>query len=379
MQALRCNQERADCGQGRQPVATHSAVRGRGGPRAVVRALVLAAGAWSVRPAADDAAPQPPPTDSLEAIADRAIRFYNDTYPDILFVQLPGGRQWVDSSVALSLLLGHRADNLDYEHPPSLREDLLYVSIERVFMMLRHNAASSSLFRVGDSSISARENVCIITLDPGRVAGNALRATAHLLDFPDERIALIPPARRLDPHSHLQFVLDHEAFHCLDALYNGPIPMSKKRYWSQYMLFRNEHAADAYAVAMHIARQGGVTPYAGNLLRIRGLSLYNADPDHLTCAAIERVLAIGAIGTSKLVHMDAQAVFRLGAQVREEVVPGYETYLEYRIAALAAMRRLGVGAGAEEDGPADCGVPLDADVRDELIRRSRRYYRELFG
>lgn len=364
------------CGKDWQRVVSYGAVRGRGRLGAVLWTLVLAVGVRSAWAAEDGAAPQPPRGDGPQAIADRTIRFYNDTYPDILFVQLPGGEQQEGSGVALSLLLGHAADNLDYEHPPSLREDLLYLSIQRVLMMLRHNASSSALFRVGEGSVSTRKHLCAITLDPYRVAGNALRSTAHLLDFPDEQIVLIPPARRLDPHSHLQFVLDHEAFHCLDALYNAPIPMSKKRYWSQYMLFRNEHAADAYAVAMHIARQGGVTPYAGNLLRIRGLSLYNADPDHFTCAAIEQVLAIR---TSELLRMGTDVMLRLGAQVREKVVPGYEGYLAYRVAALAAIERLDVGAGVEQDSPADRGVPLDADLRDQLVRRSRRYHRALFG
>lgn len=56
--------------------------------------------------------------DEIRALIGRKIDFYNREFPQIRFVHLEGGADWHGDMVALLMLLGLDADNLDYEHPP---------------------------------------------------------------------------------------------------------------------------------------------------------------------------------------------------------------------------------------------------------------------
>lgn len=282
---------------------------------------------------------------ALQGIVDQRLAFYNDAFPEIQFVQLPGGSQALASARVFSQLLGAGASNADYEHPPALREDLLYVTAQRVAFMLRNNDASSALFRPGRGSASTRPYLCVLTLDPAAVALDDRTATAHLLHFSAEELKRIPAAYRLGHETFLRFVVDHELFHCLDARFNGPIPTSDRTFWAQYMLYRNEHGADAFATAMHLRDHGRATPFVDNILRIRGLSLYNADPEHLTCAAISAVAQEdgGAMRTK-----EPRDIVALADLVRNRVAPDYNGYLRFRAAACRVMEEIGVPAVADD-------------------------------
>ena len=81
----------------------------------------------------------------LDAVLREKKQLFSKTFPDVYFLVLRGGESWTDDMVGLSVLLGHQPVNLDYEHPTELREELMFVSLERLALMLRYQMPSASL------------------------------------------------------------------------------------------------------------------------------------------------------------------------------------------------------------------------------------------
>lgn len=303
---------------------------------------------------------------TLAGIIDERRRFYNDTFTDIQFVVLQGGIAWYEDMEALDILLGQGPSSLDYEHPAELREDLMYVSRARVEMMLMEDMPSASLFRT-DEPMGWREKICVITINPERVAGDDRAATYFLLSGFDEIRGRIRADRHLDRHAFLRFIFDHEAYHCLESNYIGPQPMSHLEHWAGYHDYRHENGADAFAVGMHIQRQGSKTAFVDAIGSIRGLSLFCEDCNHWTPDAIGRIADAGG-----LVDMDAMALVRYATDLRDEVVTDYNTYLVYLSSATQACRQLRGGFRFEVQ---DMSLP-DPDER--LVERMKRVFRQAY-
>jgi len=311
----------------------------------------------------------------VEAI-ERTIQFYNEYYPDIRFIQLRGGGGWITDLVRVQLLMGNGARSLDYAHPPNLREDLIAVSVMRVQWMLQNSLSSAALFAVGEDGAADRASLCVITIDPETAPTSDLDATRAMLDLPDKIFARIPAARYLDYEQHLEFVLNHEAYHCLDSYYNGPAPMSDKRYAGEHRFFHNENGADAYGILMDVHRRGRVTRHAENMLRVRALSLLNSDPNHYTYRAIAQVLRHDPV---TLARLTPRQVFDLASQIRARVLLDYDDYVAFRAAAFQAMEELGLEP--EDDGgaaPPFDRLEVDHKQVELLVRRTEKYLRELF-
>lgn len=328
---------------------------------------------------ATEAACPAPVRQALQAIVDARMRTYDALYPDIQFVQLdaPDEAQFRASAEMLSMLLGYQATNLDYEHPPEVRDDLLYVSIKKLLMFLQQSESVASLFRVGVNSLSEREQLCVVVMDPCRVAADDATASRYLIDFSDALFARLPAERYLPREDVLRFALDHEVFHCLDSHLNEPVPRSKKEYWAPYMHHYHELGADAYATAMHIVRKGGADPHAETLMHQRGLSLLMADPDHFTPEAMQRVLDDAPTLTGKSPH----ELFEYATALRSAMGLDYARYLDYRHAAEHAMDRLGLERAASFFG--DTGAfhdePADSRWLQALLERTRASVAALFG
>lgn len=302
------------------------------------------------------------------------LEYYKTLYPDILFLVLKGGDELLDDMMALDLLLGHEPKSLDYEHPPELREDLMFVSVERIMLMLKHQAPSASLFKA-DKPLGWQEHVCVLTINPLAVAADSIRATHHLLNLPEKAIRLIPRGFQLLPGDYLEFVIDHEVYHCLKSMYVGPQLRSHKEFWAEYTHFLDEQAADAYALGMHVKARGEVTNHAKNIQRIRGMSLYNADPDHLTCKALEQVLKIPAKNITK---MSAKQIFDLANQIKDRLMISYDEYLLYLASAVQAIQELGMEAlVSEELFKRIKNIQAEPKQVKELVSNSRRCLTEL--
>lgn len=323
---------------------------------------------------ATGAVPSPSPLAPVEPLIDAKLTFYNEAFPDIQFVALGGGRTADAELRRLDALLGDDARTQDYAHPPELGRELTGLARERVALMLHNSSGSASLFRVGGGAQASRPNLCVLTLDGESIAADDVQATRHLLDVSDQNFADIPRERYLKSTEHLAFVIDHEVFHCLDAFYNGPIPMSDQRHAASYAAYRNESGADAFGIAMRL-REHDDQSYVSNLMRIRALTLIQQDPDHFTDRSMRRVLEVypGAVRDKSV-----QELFDLATRIRDREVSDYGAYLAFRAAALRASEQLGAPV-SEENRETFSGVEPDVTMTDALIYRVLTSYRQLFA
>lgn len=312
--------------------------------------------------------------DSSESLLNSKVEYYRQLYPEIMFMILKGGKDIQDDMMVLNLMLGDQPMSLDYEHPPTTREDLMYVSIERIRMMLQAYAPSSSLFKVSNPP-GGQENVCVLTINPIKVAANSMQATESLLDIPQKFIRKIPQDMQLSSSDYLAFVIDHEVYHCLQSMYVGPQLMSNKDLWAEYNLFHNELGADAYAVGMHIKNRDEDSLFAKNILRIRGMALYNIDPGHLTCKAIVQVLKLP---TDEISAMSAKEIFDLATTIKDQLTRTYDEHVQYLASAVEAMKEIGVGdLVSVEFQDRIKEIQADPIQVKELVGNSRRVFKEL--
>ncbi len=334
--------------------------------------------AWALDTATSPTSCTPARQQALSAIVDRKLEFYRDRFPEIEFVLLSGREQREQGIVELLWLLGDGAANLDYEHPPELRADLLQVSLARIAVLMRYGASSSALFRVGTNGQAQRAQLCVLTLDACTIARDNRQAAFYMLDFPEQEFARMPESQYLDADLHLEYVIDHEIHHCLQAHRGEPIPMSTREFWPGYIQRRNEMSADAYGLAMHILKYGTDSQYVRTLIAVRGLSLMAGDPDHYT------PLSMGATLENLCQQVDSgsalERALAVATTVRDTFDRGYEDYLKYRYAAYLAMRRLGV----EDDvGPSVLarlpGYQPDPARVDKLLHDTSVHYQLLFG
>lgn len=311
---------------------------------------------------------------SASAHLDKKLEYYKKLYPDILFINLIGGDETVSDLTALDLILGYQPTNLDYEHPPELREDLMYVSVSRIMYMLQAQAPSASLFRADDPA-GWPENICVLTIHPGEVAANNTQATNHLLHPTLQALLKIPKDKQLLAEDYLAFVIDHEIYHCLKSMYIGPQLMSDKDLWAEYNNFLDEQAADAYGVLMQFKTREQVSSFPENILRMRGLSLYNADPDHLTCKALQEVINLDP---KNITAMNNHEIFELVDHIKKTIFITYDEYIQYLASAIQAIKLIGIQSEEIDDLHSHVAdiQPAPALVT-ELMTNSHRHLKEL--
>jgi hypothetical protein len=312
----------------------------------------------------------------LEHIIQNRINYYNNKYPDIHFVHLAGGKDWPSELIAIITMLGSQVSAMDYQHPPKLREDVMEASLERLRRMLKYDIVSATLFSVGQDSIFERPQLCVITLNPEAFVASDREATQYMLDVSDEVIEKIHPSRYLDHKDHLEFTLDHEAYHCLDSHYHGGVPMTQETLGGEYHLFRRESVADAYAMAKHIKSRRKVTAYARNMVHYRALWMFTDSPNRCTFETIREVLKYPP-GT--LVNMSDAELRELAVELRDKAVRPYDGYVRQRTAAVKAAKILGLDPVLYGDQWCDCEkMETEPELVAFLVNRYRYYYDQLF-
>ena len=310
----------------------------------------------------------------LDTLLKEKLEYYRDLYPEVSFLNLEGGDELVADMGALGIVLGHQPSSMDYEHPPELRDDLMIASGNRILLMLKYSMPSSSLFKV-NNPLDWQKHVCVLTINPDEIAADSGRATRSLLDLPREFVHKIPKDFRLQPGDYLEFVIDHEVYHCLRSMYIGPQEMSHKEFWGEYNSFLNEQGADAYALGMHINTRLEVTSFARNILRIRGMALYSADPDHLTCKALQQLFKVPV---EDLAEMSGKEVFDMANQIKERLTISYDDYIQYLASSAQAMKMLGVRKLlSDELRKRIKGIQADPVQVKELVTNTRGYLSEL--
>lgn len=314
------------------------------------------------------------PTFIPEALLNEKIKYYRDLYPEIGFLILQGGDELRNDMLALDLLLGDQARSLDYEHLPKSREDLMFVSAERILFMLQYKLPSAALFKA-DTPPGWQEHICVLTINPNEVAANSNVATGHLLDLPQAVLQKISQDMKLPADDYLAFVIDHEVYHCLKSMYVGPQLMSHKDLWAEYNQFHEEQGADAYALAMHIKTRNEISSFAKNIIRIRGMSLYNADPDHLTCKALEQVIKVPL---EDITTLSTKEVFDLVISIKGKLTISYDEYVQQLASAIWAIKEIGVGELVSDELIHKLKeIQVDPIQVKAFVESSRRCYVEL--
>ena len=268
---------------------------------------------------------------------DSRFREYAQAFPDIHFIRL-ASRKDIKLAQALTTFLGAGAQNVDYEHDAASRRTLLALQIDRIAIMLENGLPSATLFRSGTAAHSDRPYVCLITLDPAPFLNDPNYAARLMIADSDVVLADLSGRPLLNNASFLQFTLDHEVFHCIDAYLNGP--SFRKTFddlEADYQRLQTEIRADVYASLAYRSRHGDTDQFLSNLAAFRTLSLLDMDLTHYTAPAIRSVLNSDP---TAFAEADGIQRVRISRDLAQALLPQEPFYARLVSGAAAAQRSL---------------------------------------
>lgn len=275
---------------------------------------------------------------------------YGTAYPEITFVHLSSAEDVAGVDVLISAL-GAGAENVDYQHPPEARDTLLEAQGQRIRIMLNERLPSSTLFRTGIGASLDTPYACVVTLDIAVFTGGPMAATRFFFEDLNDG-----PDIRIDNADFLQFALDHEVFHCLDAYINGPTrPQTDSEVMATYFDFRAEQRAELYAALMHRARNTR-TNLLKDLASIRTMALVNWDLQHYTAPVLRDALNTKR---STIVHLGFRERVRFAMDRADKTVMNPEQFKDFILAAVDVSLLRGEGEG------------VASPVHSELLRENR--------
>ena len=287
---------------------------------------------------------------------EKKLTYYNQAYPNIQFVHLKNG-EWEKSLQALELFIGYQATSLDYEHPKELREELLFVTVAKIQMMLINKVTSSYLFKVGEMPVAKKQHTCVITLDAAtNVLSNKI-ATQYFIDLPLDILSSLPEKSYLDKEQHLNFIIDHEAFHCLDT-------------------YKRELQADMFAIAMNMRRNKKLTLYANNIMTIRAMTLLNGELQHDSYNAMQLMINSDK---EKIIHAQPMELIKEVKKLYKTIAPSYEEYMEFRVAAVEVIRLLGNKVNEYEKPFSPVGLKPNKEITKRLMQQLLDNYKKYVG
>lgn len=313
-----------------------------------------------------------PAVEGQQVLRER-LALYGQAFPGIRFIHATSGANWQAEYARIATLLGKHPDALDYEHPAESSNDLMIVTMNRLALMLRQNVISETLFRSDRQSALKGSLVCVITIDPHKIAGNPLAATSYMLGLPDSTLTKIDPGRRLDPGDFLLFAIDHEIYHCLESAFIGGAPMTSKTYGGEYNQYQRELSADAFALAMHRRLAKKSPSFAHNIMLVRSLWFLDGGPCYRTYRSLR---VIQSTPLDELNSMSMKKLVQFADRVRNETSEGYEDFLDHQAVALQAAEKLGYLP--EEFGPAWVDL-AQRDTDPQKVNDAARHYLEMYG
>lgn len=224
------------------------------------------------------------------SLVTKRLQEYAKSYPDIYFLHLKGDKN-NEGFNTLPKQLGEDADNMDYEHDTAARNDLLDLQFMRINYLQNNNMPSATLFKTGKDSNFKQPYVCVITVNESLFQNNPTASLQFMLGdpLPDELQGKNISA--FDNNTFLQFTVDHEIYHCLDAyLHGNSISKTSDDNAAAYQHFLSEYRADLYASL--VTRQS--TPLAIEFLTLlasfRTMGLVDMDTEHYTASAIRQAI-----------------------------------------------------------------------------------------
>jgi hypothetical protein len=269
---------------------------------------------------------------------ERKMDEYRKAYSDIEFILL---YQLADYQQLLPLdeSLGASLSNVDYEHPESARMTLVESQAYRIALMLNNGMGSSTLFRTPDALIASKPYACLITWPNALFDEDPLAATRFIYNLDEDVIRKIPDSRRIDNHEFVEFSIDHEVFHCIDAYMNGPMfPRTSDPIRACCDRARSELRADTFAAMSHLSRYPSGKEFLVNLGNARTLNLLDLDVEHYTANMLKELVELSEVEAT----LDIRARVKKSLKVASQLAPSYESHRQFLATVLAALNELGV-------------------------------------
>lgn len=268
---------------------------------------------------------------------DRQLAAYARQLPEMGFLRLYG-----DSAssmlVRLPELLGEGAANIDYEHKPFQRQDVLEAQMQRIGIMLSEDMPSATLFRVGSGSVFDHRYLCVITLNSEPYRRDRYLATRLMVSGHDKLERQTVNTEIVNNSDFLRFMVDHEVYHCLGAYFGGPsFRMTDSNIHSQYQHYLAEAEADVFAAISFKQAVPAAETFLRKMAAFRTVSPLAMDFQHFTGEVIDRSLRTSMSLDSLTVEQKVAASRQLAAEVAPTVT-GFSDHLANTI---ALVRRLG--------------------------------------
>jgi len=223
---------------------------------------------------------------------DRQLAAYARKVPELGFLRLYG-KHAMQVVAMLPTMLGKGAFNVDYEHEASLRETLVELQQQRIARMVQDGLPSATLFKLGNGSSFKHGYLCVITLDTAPYRQDPAYASRLMLPASLDGPLADAGAPLVRNEDFLRFTADHEAFHCLDAYFNGPtIRKTREPIADIYQDFVNEARADAFASRSFTSSRGAADGFLARFAALRTLAVLDMDLTHTTGEIIERAAAL---------------------------------------------------------------------------------------
>lgn len=218
------------------------------------------------------------------------LQEYAKSYPDIHFLHLQYDKNNGGAS-ALLKQLGEGADNMDYEHDPVAKNDLLELQFMRINYLQNNNMPSATLFKTGKNSSFEQPYICVITINESFFQNSPSASIELMLG---DSLPNGPQGKNLtafDNKTFLQYTVDHEIYHCLDAFFHGhSIGKTSDDDIAAYQHFLSEYRADLYASFVARLSNPSANKFLNLLACFRTMGLVDIDTEHYTASAIRQVI-----------------------------------------------------------------------------------------
>lgn len=279
-----------------------------------------------------------------ETIQNR-LHDYQQAYTDIEFVLIDSAEDY-GQLLPLTESLGEDVSNLDYQHPDTMRQELVEVQQYRIGVLLDSGSGSSTLFKTPNAKITSKPYSCLITLNQSLLDNNPLAATSLMYGLDEQDLAAMPVELHIDNDRFLLYMLDHEVFHCVDGYMNGYLyPQTSDPLKADRDRSVAELRTEIFAAMAHLTRNPGDKRLLNNLSRARTLGLLDWDVEHYTSAALQQLMR-----QAKAYEPDIKSLARQAMDFAEGVTPSFEDHVSFLVAAWAVVQEHGL---VMEDIPAD--------------------------
>jgi len=268
---------------------------------------------------------------------DRQLARYSRLIPELGFLRIYGerGAQFVNR---LPALIGRGAVDMDYAHDATQKRDVVDLQLYRIAKMVEQGLPSATLFKLGADSAFDHRYLCVVTLDtrPFR------RDPAYATNFMTSEIEPGLTVNRNEPYirneDFLRFTVDHEAFHCLDAYFNGaPFRKTSDPVTSHYDHYLSELKADAYASLMFSQARKHKKDFLARFAALRTQSLAATDTFHVT----SDIVGLAANICLDVDMLEPEEVVHIATKLVNQASPGLAEYGKYLANMIAVIDRLG--------------------------------------